>query len=236
MMPLKYGLLRSYQTSLGVEIPLRAPLSSSPSRASSTTWTRRSSTCRSTMRRSSRARQQPACCPRRSSTPDEQRAGVHRSPDQAADRAAPTASRSCCAASRRPASSAGSRTRSRGPSACAPSCNGRVDQMVWRPYDFDRTAPLQPGRRDAAAPQLGHRRALAIPERRARRRDQRLQRRAHGTATCASTCASTSAPSTRSGCSISTSTSPTSRCCPRRSQPGTVIRYVLPTVGLRGRL
>ena len=50
LMPLRYGLLRSYQTSLGTEIPLRER-PRSRSRATSTTWTRRSSICRSTRRR-----------------------------------------------------------------------------------------------------------------------------------------------------------------------------------------
>ena len=116
----------------------------------------------------------------------DRRAGVHRSPDQAADRA---------------------RVRPRGAAAPAGE-DGRVrlglvhavalGALARRRVGAVRLrshAPGQRRRRAAAAPQLGRRRAPAVPERPARPRRPPATTPRAATATCASTCASTSAPS-----------------------------------------
>ena len=82
-------------------------------------------------------------------------------------------------------------------------------------------APVQPRGRPAAAPQLGPRRAHAVPERPARDDDRRLQHRARRRLRAVRRPRRQARRLSQAGCSTSTSTSRTSRCCPRRSRPAT---------------
>ena len=132
MMPLKYGLLQLVPDQPRRRDPARSSASSSRSRASSTTWTRRSSICRSTPRRSS---------PRANSdaAPDDDRhaADRRRRCSSIASRTPQTGPRLRPRGPAAPpgedaASSAGSRTRCRARSATA-------RRRAGVPYDFDRT-------------------------------------------------------------------------------------------------
>ena len=166
LMPLKYGLLRSYQTSVGAEIPLREKTSLSVegffnymdptifdlsfNQASVVTDPNRT------------------ILPTNIVMPHDRGAGDHRSPHRAADR---------------------SRVRSRG--APAPAVEDRplrldlVHALALRAVPRRRLgalrlrspASLQPRRGAAAAPQLGSRPAPAVPERPPHHDDRRLQRR-----------------------------------------------------------
>ena len=128
-MPLKYGLLRSYQTSLGAEVPLRENDLSSRSRATSTTWTRRSSICRSTQASVVTAANHSLLPTSVVSRADRGQEIIDRLTDAAArarvrprDAAAPAVEDA--------ASSAGSRTRCRAPSGSATAPGRRTTSIA----------------------------------------------------------------------------------------------------------
>ena len=224
-MPLKYGLLRSYQTSAGAEIPaaredlalgrgllqLHGPHDLRPVVQPGVGGDRPQPLGRADQRRHAA---RPGV--RRSSIASPRRSSVAR-----------TAWRCCCAGSRRRASY--------GWISYTLSRSERQRDGAWAPYDFDRPHLFNLVAGAAAAPQLGSRPSAAVPERPPHHDDGRVQRRVRRGLLSLRLSRRQARPQAQVGLLDFYVDVTNAALLPEEVQPGTVLRYVLPTVGVRGR-